>query len=181
MVVGHFPLPPSFHPSPMEFGKARNWHWRRKMFEGPNGQYGLWSLWRKSDLLFRCNGMGNDPFVDFPVWWALLALALHATPPTLHVPSWVCSPCLRLPMLLIRNPPSNSLKAEEWQTMGKFYGGNPQYCDWPSSAIHQGRKVDALPLPSLWAPRLILTPYSHLLLQSGISFVDSWRVSGRLL
>ena len=31
--------------------------------------------------------MGNDPFVDFPAWWALLALALHTTPPTLHVPS----------------------------------------------------------------------------------------------
>ena len=77
MVGGHFPLPPSFHPSPMEFGKARNWHWRRKMFEGPNGQYGLWNLRRqgrcllgKLNLLFRCNGMGNDPFVDFPVWWA---------------------------------------------------------------------------------------------------------------
>ena len=33
------------------------------------------------------NGMANDPFVDFPVWWALLALAMHATAPTLHVPS----------------------------------------------------------------------------------------------
>ena len=33
------------------------------------------------------NGMGNDPFVDFPAGCWLLALGIHATPPTLLFPS----------------------------------------------------------------------------------------------
>ena len=83
--------------------------------------------------------------------------------------------------------PMKTRELVEWQTMRNFYGGNPQYRDWPSSAIHhefttkEGGKMPFLPSlrAHVWFSRHISIIFFFKV--AFISFVDSWRVSRRLL
>ena len=54
-------------------------------------------MWQQ---ILGSNGMGNDPFVDFPAGCWLLALGIHSTPPTLLFPSGYSKAKIMLPLRL---------------------------------------------------------------------------------